>query len=112
MLKHLSASLGIAAIFITSTALAIERSELEKSRIKAATDCVAQAALKNPDIITLYRQNRLNELTDWIVLRSNVCDKTSQRCVCSTSRFMGKAADGSSCKVRFLPICPALWASE
>jgi hypothetical protein len=27
MLKHLSASLGIAAIFITSTALAIERSE-------------------------------------------------------------------------------------
>jgi hypothetical protein len=76
MLKHLSASLVIAAIFITSTALAIERSELETSSIIAATDCVAQAALKNPDIVTLYRQNRLNELTDWIVLRSKVCDKT------------------------------------
>ena len=75
MSKYLPASLAIAAFFIASTALAIERSGSEKSSIKAATDCVAQAALKNPDIVTLYRQNRLNELTDWIVLRSNVCDK-------------------------------------
>ena len=74
--KYLPAfSLGIAAFFLASSSFAIERGALEKSSIKAATDCVAQAALKDPNIITLYRQNRLNELTDWIVLRSNVCDK-------------------------------------
>ena len=111
MWKCLPASLAIAAFFIASTAFAIERGGLEKSSIKAATDCVAQAALKNPDIIALHRQNRLNELTDWIVLRSNVCDKSLTAMRLHTSRFMGKAADGSSCKARFLPICPALWAS-
>ena len=76
MSKYLPACLGMATVFFASTAFPIERSELEKSSIKAATDCVAQAALKNPDIITLHRKNRLNEVTDWIVLRSNVCDKS------------------------------------
>jgi hypothetical protein len=76
MSKYLPASLAIAvASFIASAALSIERSGSEKSSIKAATDCVAQAALRNPDIITLHRQNRLHEVTDWIVLHSNVCDK-------------------------------------
>jgi hypothetical protein len=73
MTHHLGPALGIAALFIASTALAVDRSELEKSSIKAATDCVAQAALKDPNAVTLYRRNRLNEVTDWIVLRSSVC---------------------------------------
>jgi hypothetical protein len=74
MTKCLPATLGIAAILIASTSLAQARSELEKSSIKAATDCVAAAALNNPKITTLYRENRLNEVTNWIVLRSSACD--------------------------------------
>jgi hypothetical protein len=74
MPKHLPSTLGIIALFVASTALGAERSELEKSTVKAATDCVAEAALNNPNITTLYRQNRLKEVTDWIVLKSNACD--------------------------------------
>jgi hypothetical protein len=59
---------------LASTSLAQARSELEKSSIKAATDCVAAAALKNPIITTLYREDRLDEVTDWIVLQSSACD--------------------------------------
>jgi hypothetical protein len=92
MSKYLPASLGVAAFFVASTALAIERSGLEKSSIKAATDCVAQAALKNPDIITLHRQNRLNELTDSIVLRSNVCDKPLTAMRLLHDRIYGKGS--------------------
>jgi hypothetical protein len=51
-----------------------ERSELEKSTIKAATDCVAAAALNNSNIVKLYQQNRLKTVTDWIVLKSDACD--------------------------------------
>jgi hypothetical protein len=47
---------------------------LESASVKAATDCVAKAALNNPKITTLYREDRLNEVTDWIVLRSSACD--------------------------------------
>jgi hypothetical protein len=65
---------GFAAIFIASTAGAVERSELEKSNIKAATDCVAAAALSNPNITTFYREDRLKKVTDWIVLKSDACD--------------------------------------
>ncbi len=54
--------------------MATERSELEKSTIKAATDCVATAALNNPNITMLYREDRLHEVTDWIVLKSDACD--------------------------------------
>jgi hypothetical protein len=54
--------------------LAQGRSELEKSSIKAATDCVAAAALNNADIVKLYRENRLKKATDWIVLKSDACD--------------------------------------
>jgi hypothetical protein len=74
MSKYLPATLGIAAMLIASTSLAQARGELEKSSIKAATDCVTAAAVKNPNITTLYRENRLNEVTDWIVLRSSACD--------------------------------------
>jgi hypothetical protein len=93
MSKHLPAvSRAIAAFFLAPTALAIERGALEKSSIQAATDCVAQAALKDPNIITLYRQNRLNELTDWIVLRSDVCDKPLTAMRLLHDRIYGKGS--------------------
>ena len=62
MSKYVTATLGIAAMLLASTSLAQGRSELEKSSIKAATDCVAEAALNNTNIVTLYRENRLNRL--------------------------------------------------
>jgi hypothetical protein len=74
MSNLLPATLGIAAILIASTALANERSGLEKSSIKAATDCVAAAALNNANIVRLYRENRLKKVTDWIVLKSDACE--------------------------------------
>ena len=74
MTKCLPATLGIAAMLIASTSLAQARSELEKSSIKAATDCVTSAAVNNLNITTLYREKRLNEVTDWVVLRSSACD--------------------------------------
>jgi hypothetical protein len=74
MSKYLPATLGIAVMLIASTALAKERSALESASVKAATDCVAATALNNPNITTLYRENRLNEVTNWIVLKSNACD--------------------------------------
>ena len=55
-------------LLFASTALAIERSDLEKSSVKAATDCVATEALKDPNITRLYREDRLDEVTDRIVL--------------------------------------------
>jgi hypothetical protein len=33
-----------------------KRSALESASVKAATDCVAAAALDNPNIITLYQE--------------------------------------------------------
>jgi hypothetical protein len=74
MSNFLPAAIGIAAILLASTALAKERSELEKSSIKAATDCVAKGALNNPNITKLYREDRLDEVTNWIVLHSDACD--------------------------------------
>jgi len=73
MPKYLPAALSVAAMLIASTAFA-ERGALESASVKAASDCVAAAALNNPEITTLYRQNRLKEVTDWIVLRSSACD--------------------------------------
>jgi hypothetical protein len=74
MSKYLPATLGIAVTLIASTALAKERSALESASVKAATDCVAAAALNNSNITTLYREDRLDEVTDWIVLKSDACD--------------------------------------
>ena len=72
MPRYLPAALGItAATLIASTALAVERSPLELATVKAATDCVAQGALNNPNIVKLYQQNRLKKVTDWIVLKSD-----------------------------------------
>ena len=57
MPRHLPVAFGIAvAALVASSAPAMERSELEKSTIKAASDCVAQAALNNPNIVTFYRE--------------------------------------------------------
>jgi hypothetical protein len=47
---------------------------MESASVKAATDCVAAAALNNSEITTLYRENRLKEVTNWVVLRSSTCD--------------------------------------
>jgi hypothetical protein len=47
---------------------------MEIASIKAASDCVAKAALNNPNISTLYRENRLKQVTDWIVLKSTACE--------------------------------------
>jgi hypothetical protein len=75
MPRYLPVAFGIAVTaLVASSALAMERSELEKSTIKAASDCVAQAALNNPNIVTFYRENRLKQVTDWIVLKSSACD--------------------------------------
>jgi hypothetical protein len=74
MSKYLPATLGIAAMLLASTASATARSALESASVKAATDCVAAAALNNPEIATLYRENRLREVTNWVVLRSSACD--------------------------------------
>jgi hypothetical protein len=74
MSKYLPVTLGIAAILVASTSLAQGRSEREKSSVKAASDCVAAEALKSPNITTLYREDRLDEVTDRIVLHSSVCE--------------------------------------
>jgi hypothetical protein len=74
MLKGLGMLTGIAAVLAAAASSAEARSELEKAAIKAATDCVAAAALNNPNIVKLYQQNRLKEVTDWIVLKSSACD--------------------------------------
>ena len=74
MSKYLPAALGLTVMLMASTAPATARSEMELASVKAATDCVAAAALNNPQITTLYQENRLREVTDWVVLRSSACD--------------------------------------
>jgi len=74
MTRYFPAALGITAMLLASTASATARSALESASVKAATDCVAEAALNNSEITTFYQQNRLNEVTNWIVLRSSACD--------------------------------------
>jgi hypothetical protein len=64
---------GIVLLF-ASPGLAKERSALEIATIKAATDCVAAAALNNQNIAVLYGEGRLKEVTDWIVLKSSACE--------------------------------------
>jgi hypothetical protein len=76
MSKYVPATFGFAVVLLASSALAKERSALESASVKAATDCVAAAALKNPNITTLYREDRLDEVTDWIVLQSSACDNS------------------------------------
>jgi hypothetical protein len=41
------------------------QSELEGTSIKAASDRVSTAAVNNPNITTIYQQNRLKSVTDW-----------------------------------------------
>jgi hypothetical protein len=112
MSKYLPAALGITALLIASTALANDRSELERSSVKAATDCVAAAALNNPNIISLYQEDRLKEVTDWIVLRSSACDNPIRTMrpfmIGSTEREQDEPSFGAL----ILTICPAPSASE
>jgi hypothetical protein len=92
MSKFLPATLGIAAILVASTSLAKERSALESASVKAATDCVAKAALNNPNITALYREDRLDEVTNWIVLRSNACDNPLRAMRLLHDRLYGEGA--------------------
>ena len=72
MSKYLRATLGIAAMLIASTALARERSALESSSVKAASDCVPQPHLITP---TSRRYiGKTKEVTNWIVLQSSACE--------------------------------------
>jgi hypothetical protein len=43
----------------------LAQSELEVTSIKVASDCVATAAINNPNITTIYQRNRLKSVTDW-----------------------------------------------
>jgi hypothetical protein len=54
MSKYLAATFGLAAMLIASPALA-ERSALESASVKAASDCVAAAALNKPQQCALRR---------------------------------------------------------
>jgi hypothetical protein len=74
MPKCLGVLVGVAAVLIAGATAAKERSPLESASVKAATDCVAAAALNNSNIVKLYQQDRLKEVTDWIVLKSSACD--------------------------------------
>lgn len=67
------AAAGVALLFFNSLSFA-ERSPLEAATVKTATDCVAAVTLKHPKVTVLYQQNRLKEITDWIVLKSSECE--------------------------------------
>jgi hypothetical protein len=58
MSKHLPAVMLLAGPVLA-------QSELEVTSIKAASDCVATAAINNPNITTIYQRNRLKSVTDW-----------------------------------------------
>jgi hypothetical protein len=73
-MRRLSMVIAGIVVLLASSSLATERSELEKATIKAASDCVAAAALNNRNLTKLYQENRLKEITDWIVLNSNACE--------------------------------------
>lgn len=74
MRKYLPVAIGIAAMLLAGPVLAKKRSPLEAATVKAASDCVAAAALNNPKITELYQQNKLKSVTDWIVLKSDACE--------------------------------------
>jgi hypothetical protein len=90
MSKYLPVTLGIAAMLIASTSLAQARSELEKASIIAATDCVYAVAMNNRNIDTLYREGRLEEVTNWIVRKSNACDTPLRAMRLLHDRLYGK----------------------
>ena len=107
MSKYLPATLGIAVMLIASTAaVAKERSALESASVKAATDCVAKAALNNENITTLYREDRLNEVTDWIVLRSSACENPLRAMRLLHDPLYGEGTGRIFLRGTILPICP------
>jgi len=50
MREYLPVAIGIAAMLLAGPVLAKKRSPLEAATVKAASDCVAAAALNNPKI--------------------------------------------------------------
>ena len=95
------------AVLAASPAFAA-RGQMEIASIKAASDCVAKAALNNPNIETLYREDRLKEVTDWIVLKSNACENSLRAMRLLHDQIYGKGTGQHSCMETTLPTSHAL----
>lgn len=98
------------AVLAASPAFAA-RGQMEIASIKAASDCVAKAALNNPNISTLYQENRLKEVTDWIVLKSNACENSLRAMRLLHDQIYGKGTGQHSCMETTLPTSHALSVS-
>ena len=99
-------------VLLTSPGLAGERSELEKAAIKATSDCVAAAALNNPNITSSYREGRLKEITDWIVLRSNACENQLTAMRLLHDKLYGAGTGRSFVLGDYIADLPRAYASE
>jgi hypothetical protein len=64
--------IGIAGMLFIGSALA--GSPQEEATVKAASDCVAATALNHLKISELHQQDKVKSITDWIVLKSGICD--------------------------------------
>jgi hypothetical protein len=64
--------IGIAGILLVGPALA--GSPQEEAALKATSDCITTAALNHLKITELHQQDNLKSITDWIVLKSGICD--------------------------------------
>ena len=95
-------------VLLTSPGLAGERSELEKAAIKAASDCVAAAALNNPNITSSYREGRLKEIPTGSFLSPMHVRTSLPRCGFYTTSCTGQARDGASFSAIILPTCREL----
>jgi hypothetical protein len=64
--------IGIAGMLLVGPALA--GSPQEEAAVKATSDCITAAAFNNLKIAELHQQDKLKSITDWIVLKSGICD--------------------------------------
>jgi hypothetical protein len=73
-------------LLIASTGLAKERTALESASVKAAMDCVAAAALNNPDIVAPYRQTGLKSAEEVAAALGRVADRLEREVFYKTPR--------------------------
>jgi hypothetical protein len=64
--------IGIAGMLLVGPALA--GSPQEEAAVKATSDCITTAAFNHLKITELHQQDKLKSITDWIVLKSGICD--------------------------------------
>jgi hypothetical protein len=64
--------IGIAGILLVGPALA--GSPQEEAALKATSDCITTAALNHLKITEMHQQDKVKSITDWIVLKSGICD--------------------------------------